>query len=137
MSKRSGEDGLVLSFIGGLLAGALVSAPIAAWLSPRRGAETRDEIRQRGVIIRRKAGSAVRKPIDQIGDTVEQIQGTVSEAVDKVQDQVSGAVEKVQDRVKGESVEDSLEEGRMIAAQKKAAAASYAQHALDAPPEQR
>ena len=126
MSKRSGDDGLVLSFRGGLIAGALAWAPVAAGVSPRRGAATRDEIRQRGVLIRRKAGSAVRKPIDQIGDTVGQIQDSVSGAVDKVQDQVSGAADKVQDRigdlqdrVKGESVEDSLEEGKAIAAQKR------------------
>ncbi|WP_119066842.1 YtxH domain-containing protein [Aggregatilinea lenta] len=126
MSKRSGDDGLVLSFIGGLIAGALVSAPVAAWLSPRRGADTRDEIRQRGIIIRRKAVTAVRKPIELAGDTAGKLQDQVSGAVDKVQDQVSGAVDKVQDqigelqdRVKGESIEDSLEEGKAIAAQKR------------------
>lgn len=121
MSKRSGDDGLVLSFLGGLIAGVLVSAPVAAWLSPRRGADTREGIRQRGVIIRRRTGAAVRKPIEQAQAQIGQLQEQVGDTVGKIQDQVSGAVDKVQDRVKGESVEDSLEEGKAIAAQKKAA----------------
>lgn len=126
MAKRSKDDGLVLSFISGLIAGLAISAPVAAWLSPRRGDETRAEIRQRGLIIRRKAGTTVRKPIEQVqsqigqlseqvGERVDQLQERVGERVDKIQEQVGS----LQERVKGESVEDSLTEGRAIAAQKR------------------
>lgn len=82
------------SFINGLLLGFLVSAPIAAWLSPRSGPQTRATIRQKGVLIRRRAGETLRKPLEQVQERVENL--------------------------RGDSVEDSIAEGKAIAAQKRA-----------------
>src|SRR5690554_2964911 len=115
MAKRSSDDGLILSFIGGLIAGLAISAPVAAWLSPRRGDETRAVIRQRGLLIRRKTSETVRKPIEQAQVQIGQLSEQVGERVDKIQERVGS----LQERVKGKSIEDSLAEGRAIAAQKR------------------
>lgn len=98
MSRRkSDQGGEMLNFIGGLLFGFIISAPIVAWLSPRSGSETRREIRQQGIIIRRKAQQAVRKPIEQVQEQIEQLQAKAGQ-------------------LKGESIEEALQEGRSIAA---------------------
>ena len=81
------SDGETFSFIGGLVLGLVVSAPIVAWLSPRSGEETRQSITQRGMIIRRRVSETIRKPIQQ-----------------------------VQDQLKGDSLQEALEEGKTIAA---------------------
>jgi gas vesicle protein len=86
--KRS--TGETISFVAGLMAGFIFSAPIAAWMSPRSGRETRDGIRQQGRIIRRKASDVLAKPAEQIQARVGQL--------------------------RGDSVEDALEEGKSIAA---------------------
>jgi gas vesicle protein len=120
----------ITSYISGLILGLLVSAPIAAWLSPHSGQETRQEIRQQGFIIRRKVGQTVRKPIEavqegaeQIGAQVGQIPAKVGRQVDQIQDKVGQQIDQIQDKVgqiKGESVEDALAEGKAIAAQRAA-----------------
>jgi gas vesicle protein len=86
--KGGGE---AFSFVTGLIMGFIVSAPVAAWLSPRRGSETRRGIVQRGTIIRHRVGETLRKPVEQAQEQLEHL--------------------------KGDSVEDALEEGRAIAAQ--------------------
>lgn len=129
MAKRKQENtGETSTFISGLILGLLVSAPVAVWLSPRNGSETRQEIRQRGFIIRRKVGQTVRKPIEavqegaeQIGAQVGQIPGKVSQQVGQIQDKVEQQIDQLQEKVgqiKGESVEDALAEGKAIAAQR-------------------
>jgi len=97
LRRRRDQGGETSSFIGGLILGLIISAPIAAWMSPRSGSETRSEIRQQGVIIRRKTQQAVRKPIEQIQEQIDQLQAKAGQ-------------------IKGESVEDALREGRSIAA---------------------
>ncbi len=87
-NKRDGGE--AASFMSGLILGFVVSAPIAAWLSPRSGADLRQGITQRGLIIRR----TLRKPVEQ------------------VQEQLG--------HLRGDSVEDALHEGRAIAAQRQA-----------------
>jgi gas vesicle protein len=88
MAQHRGQNGgEAFSFIGGLILGFIVSAPVAAWLSPRSGEETRQGITQRGIIIRRRVGQTIRKPLTQ-----------------------------VQEQLKGDSVQEALEEGRTIAA---------------------
>jgi gas vesicle protein len=87
MSDQNGETA---GFIAGLIAGFIIAVPLAAWLSPRSGTETRQEIRQRGRIIRHQAEAVVRKPVEQIQQQIEQ--------------------------VRGDSVEDALVEGKAIAA---------------------
>jgi gas vesicle protein len=98
MAQREGET---FSFIAGLIVGVFISAPIAAWLSPRSGLETRESIRQQGVIIRKKAAEAVLKPVEQLQETIEHI--------------------------KGDSVDDAIEEGKALAAQRAAARLSAAE----------
>jgi gas vesicle protein len=83
--NRRGAE--AFSFIGGLILGFIVSAPVAAWLSPRSGEETRHEITQRGLIIRRRVGQTIRRPLEQ-----------------------------VQEQLRGDSVQEALEEGKAIAA---------------------
>jgi gas vesicle protein len=83
MAKSEGET---FSFISGLIVGLVVSAPVAAWLSPRSGEEARQNLVQRGMIIRRRVGETIRKPIQQ-----------------------------VQDQLKGDSLQEALEEGKTIA----------------------
>ena len=85
MAKSS--SGEAFSFVSGLVFGLIVSAPVAAWLSPRSGEEMRQSITQRGMIIRRRVGDTIRRPIQQ-----------------------------VQDQLKGDSLQDALEEGKTIAA---------------------
>jgi gas vesicle protein len=106
MPQRKGE-GETISFVTGLIMGFIVGTPIAAWLSPRSGQETRQGIRQRGVIIRYKAGQVIRKPATQIG----QIPDRLGDQINRLQDKIG--------KVKGESIEDALAEGKAIAAQKK------------------
>ena len=66
-SKKRGTG----SFIFGLIAGLAVSVPVAIWRSPRSGPETREAIRQQGVLLTRRAGETVLKPIEQLrGDSV-------------------------------------------------------------------
>lgn len=77
------------SFVSGLIVGLVLSAPVAAWLSPRSGAETRQAIVQRGVIMRRRVAETLRKPVAQVQEQLEHI--------------------------KGVSVNDALAEGRTIA----------------------
>jgi gas vesicle protein len=93
-TDRGGSE--TFSFIGGLILGFIISAPVAAWLSPRSGEETRSEIRQRGVVIRRRAEETLRKPLEQVQERVEQL--------------------------KGEAIEDAMQEGKSIAAAQQAAA---------------
>jgi gas vesicle protein len=81
------SDGETFSFFSGLIVGLVVSVPVAAWLSPRSGEEARHGIVQRGMIIRRRVGETMRKPIQQ-----------------------------VQDQLKGDSLQEALDEGKTIAA---------------------
>lgn len=118
MAKRKKDNsGEMSTFIGGLVMGLIISAPIAAWLSPRSGTETRQEIRQRGFIIRRKVGQTVRKPIDAVQEGAEQIGAQVGQLQDKVGQQIDQLQEKV-GQIKGESVEDALAAGKAIAAER-------------------
>jgi gas vesicle protein len=88
MAQHKGQSGgETFSFVGGLILGFIVSAPIVAWLSPRSGEETRRDITQRGMIIRRRVRQTVRKPLEQ-----------------------------VQQQLKGDSIQEALEEGKTIAA---------------------
>ncbi len=80
-----------LSFVGGLILGFIISAPVVAWLSPRSGEETRQAITQQGLVIRRKVADTLRKPVEQVQEQLEQL--------------------------KGGAVDDALAEGRSIAAQ--------------------
>jgi len=88
--KQDGNE--AASFIGGLILGLLVSAPVAAWMSPRSGSDLRkgvtEGITQRGMIIRR----TLRKPVEKVQEQLEQL--------------------------RGDSVDEALEEGRAIAAQR-------------------
>jgi gas vesicle protein len=93
MSQQKSGDGASFSFITGLIAGFIISAPIAVWLSPRSGEETREAITQQGTIIRRKVGQTIRQPVE------------------LVQSQL--------DHLKGDSVDEALEEGKAIAARHK------------------
>ena len=93
MSQQKSGGGESFSFITGLIAGFIISAPVAAWLSPRSGEETRQTITQQGIIIRRRVGQTIRQPVERVQSQLEQF--------------------------KGDSVEDALEEGKSIAAQRK------------------
>lgn len=93
------------SFLGGLLLGLLVSAPVAAWLSPYGGQRLRQEIRQRGQVIVRRAE-----------ETVQQ----VSQIPARLGEEVGQQVGQLQDRVRGrDSLDEALEEGKAIAAQRR------------------
>jgi hypothetical protein len=83
---RKRDGGEAASYMSGLILGFVISAPLAAWLSPRSGADLRKTITQRGVIIRR----TLQKPVEQVQGRLEQL--------------------------RGDSVEDALNEGRAIAA---------------------
>lgn len=87
MAERNQD--YTVSFVSGLIAGLIISAPVAAWLSPRSGAERRRTITQQGLIIRRKVADSLRKPVEQVQEQLEQL--------------------------KGISVEDALAEGKAIA----------------------
>lgn len=92
--RRSGSEGETLSFITGLMVGFLVSAPLAAWLSPHSGPEIRHTIVQRGLIVRRQVEQTLRKPIARVQEQLEQF--------------------------KSDSVATALDEGKSIAAQRQA-----------------
>ena len=89
------DTGETFGFVAGLMAGFLLSAPIAAWLAPRSGTEVRHTITQQGMIIRRRVEGTVRRPVAQM------------------QQQIAG--------LRGESIEDALEEGKALAAQRQTA----------------
>jgi gas vesicle protein len=107
MAHNERNGGEAMTYIAGLILGAIISVPIAAWLSPRSGEQTRREIRQRGYIIRRKATQAV-----------QQVGHLPGQAAQQVGQQIEQVGEKVGLR-KGDSIEEALEEGRMIAAQRR------------------
>jgi gas vesicle protein len=90
---KSGQGDEGFNFIIGLIVGVIVSAPVAAWLSPRSGVEMRQGIVQRGLIVRRRVGKTIRKPLE------------------AAQDQIAS--------LRGDSVEAALEEGKAIAAQQR------------------
>ena len=93
MGARNDEE--ALSFIGGLIVGFMVSVPLVAWLAPRSAVEMRESLTQRGVVIRRQIAQTLRKP-------VEQVQGQLT-------------------HLKGSAVEEALEEGKALAAQRRQA----------------
>lgn len=95
MSQQNTRAGESFSFITGLIFGFVVSAPIAAWLSPRSGEETRQQITQQGTIIRRRVGQTLRQPVELVQSQLEQL--------------------------KGDSVEMALAEGKSIAAEQQQA----------------
>jgi gas vesicle protein len=92
MAQHKSGGGESFSFITGLIAGFIISAPIAAWLSPRSGEETRQTITQRGTIIRRRMTQTLRQPVELVQSQIEQL--------------------------KGDSVDEALEEGKSIAVQR-------------------
>jgi gas vesicle protein len=93
MAQHKSGGGESFSFITGLIAGFIISAPVATWLSPRSGHETRQTITQQGLIIRRRVGQTLRQPVELVQAQLAQF--------------------------KGDSVEDALEEGKSIAARRK------------------
>jgi len=104
MGKRQ-DDADARSFLGGLLLGLLISAPVAAWLSPYSGHRLRQEIRQRGELIVHRAGETVQ----QVGQIPARVSDEVSEQVGQLQDKVRGR----------DSLDEALKEGRTIAAQRR------------------
>jgi len=104
------------SFLGGLLLGLVLSAPLAAWLSPYSGHRLRQEIRQRGQVVVRRAGQTAQ----QVTELPARIGEGVGQQVSQLQDQIGSQVEQIQDKVRGrESVDEALEEGRAIAARRR------------------
>lgn len=95
MSQQNTGAGESFSFITGLIVGFVLSAPIAAWLSPRSGEETRQQITQQGTIIRRRVGQTLRQPVERVQSQLEQL--------------------------RGDSVDEALAEGKSIAVQQQAA----------------
>lgn len=91
MPRRENET---FTFLTGLILGVVASAPVVAWLSPRSGSEVRAGLVQRGRIVRRRVGQAVRRPAQQLQDQVQQLRGA--------------------------SIEEALDEGRAIAARRQA-----------------
>ncbi|NLE52419.1 MAG: hypothetical protein GX613_13550 [Chloroflexi bacterium] len=114
MAKQN--DGDTRSFLGGLLLGLLLSAPAAAWFSPYSGHTLRKEIRQRGQVIVRRAEETVQ----QVGQIPVKVGEGVGQQIGQLQEQISGQVEQIQEKVRGrDTIDDALEEGRMIAAQRR------------------
>ncbi|GIV81150.1 MAG: hypothetical protein KatS3mg051_0504 [Anaerolineae bacterium] len=91
MAEQERPEGTV-EFVAGLIVGLAISLPAVAWLAPRGTDYLRDVVVQRGLIIRRRVGEAVRRPLAQVEQQLE--------------------------RVRGESVEEALAEGRAIAARR-------------------
>jgi len=60
MGKRQ-EEAIPAAFSAGCCWGLLVSAPVAAWLSPYSGHRLRQTIRQRGQVIVRRAGETAQQ----------------------------------------------------------------------------
>jgi len=71
--SEQGEE--TFNFIAGLILGVILSAPVAAWLSPRSGPEVRQSIVQRGRIVRRRVGQTIRKPLELAQDQITQLRG--------------------------------------------------------------
>lgn len=110
------DDSDTRSFLGGLLLGLLLSAPAAAWFSPYSGHTLRKEIRQRGYVIVRRAGQTAQ----QVGQIPAKLGEGVGQQIGQIGEQISGQVEQIQGKVRGrDSIDAALEEGRMIAAQRR------------------
>ncbi len=90
MRKQNDEE--ALSFIGGLIVGFMVSVPLVAWLAPRSAVEMRQQLTQRGLVIRRQVAQTLRKPMGHVQEQLAQL--------------------------KGSGVEDALEEGKALAAKR-------------------
>ncbi|MBI5960692.1 MAG: hypothetical protein HY866_18280 [Chloroflexi bacterium] len=88
---KSEQGDETFNFVAGLILGFIMSAPIAAWLSPHSGPEVRHSIVQRGRIVRRRVEQTIRKPLELAQDQITQL--------------------------RGDSVQDALDEGKAIAAQ--------------------
>ncbi len=89
---RERNDDEALSFIGGLIVGFMVSVPLVAWLAPRSAVEMRQQLTQRGVVIRRQVVQTLRKPVEQVQEQLAQL--------------------------KGSAVEEALKEGKTLAAER-------------------
>jgi len=114
MARR--DEGDTRDFLAGLLLGLLISAPVAAWLSPYSGHTLRKEIRQRGQVIVRRAGQTAQ----QVGQLPVKLGEGVSQQIGQIGEQITGQVEQIQGKVRGrDSIDEALEEGRMIAAQRR------------------
>ncbi|HNP70676.1 MAG TPA: YtxH domain-containing protein [Kouleothrix sp.] len=69
--KQQNSDML---FLAGLFAGAVVGAAAAALLAPRSGAETREQVAERGIELKNRAEDAVQRAQQVATDAVAKVQ---------------------------------------------------------------
>jgi gas vesicle protein len=70
MSSQNGD----LMFFAGLFAGAIVGGVAAALLAPRSGAETREQVAERGLELKGRAEDAVQRAQQVASETVAKVQ---------------------------------------------------------------
>ena len=70
MSQRTND----MALLSGLFLGAIVGAAAATLLAPRSGAETRDQIAERGVELKHRADDAVLRAQQIATDAVAKVQ---------------------------------------------------------------
>lgn len=68
-----------LSFLFGLISGAIVGTVVASLLVPRSGPETREVVAERGIELRSRAEETVRKAQDVANETVVKVQAAAQD----------------------------------------------------------
>lgn len=75
------QDHNDMLFLAGLFFGAVVGAAAAALLTPRSGAETREQVAERGIELKNRAEEAVQRAQQIATDAVAKVQGAAHDLI--------------------------------------------------------
>ena len=95
------------SFAAGLFVGALTGAALATLFTPRSGAQNRETVRDRGLVLKARVNEATTSARESANATATTLRGTANTAVDRVQSTVQTVRSRVSDVT--ERVSDTAE----------------------------
>jgi gas vesicle protein len=95
------------SFAAGLFVGALTGAALATLFTPRSGAQNRETVRERGLVLKARVNEATTIARESANATATTLRGTANTAVDRVQSTAQTVRSRVSDTA--ERVSDTAE----------------------------
>jgi gas vesicle protein len=82
-----------MAFLAGLVAGAIVGGAVAAFLAPHSGPETREQIAERGLVLKSRAEDVVERAQRVAGETVAKVQVAAQDMLHRSPSAESDSVE--------------------------------------------